>query len=236
MLGASVAIGHTLDTERNGRIGMATYTKRGKRYRIRWRNPGDKNARSHSVPDEQTAREFRAEADRCEARSEPWVPPSHRMQPVEQQDLETLATDWLRDIGRTARAATISAYADSVGRFIEFAGAHIGGVPVLTDLTPETVKAFDASLESRRLTVYTRRSRVAAVKSWAGWIESMHPEVFSTDLFRWALFQRWAGAGSACCQVNATRTVTDGQNLPSLDCTPFASLAPLPGPPAWPVP
>ncbi len=157
---------------------MATYSKRGQKYRVRWRNPGDKNTRSYSIPDEQTAREFSAEASRCEARSEPWVPPPLRMTPVAQQDLEGLATDWLRDIRRTARAATISAYGDSVGRFIEFSGAHLGRVPVLTDLTPTVVKAFDANLESRKLTIYTRRARVAAVKSWAGWIESVHPDVF----------------------------------------------------------
>ena len=157
---------------------MATYGKRGARYRVRWRDPGQANPRSFSVPDEQTAREFAAEASRCEARGEPWIPPPERVAPVARQGLEEVAIAWLDEVKRTRRPSTVSAYADSVGRFIEFATGYLGRAPVLTDLTPEVVRAFDSTQKERGMSAYTRRARYAAVSSWTGWIEAEHPDVF----------------------------------------------------------
>ena len=122
---------------------MATYTKRGNKYRVRWRDPGVKNPRSYSVPDEQTAREFSAEASRCEARGEPWVPPPERVAPVERRTLEDLAITWLGEIKRTVRPATVVAYTDHIGRFVEFSAYYLGRTPLLADLTPEVVRAFN---------------------------------------------------------------------------------------------
>ena len=157
---------------------MATYANRGNRYRVRWRDPGVDNPRSFSVPDEQSAKEFAAEASRCEARGEPWVPPPDRVAPLARQPLVDLAVEWLEEVKRTARPATVMAYADSVTRFIEFAGAQIGRVPVLNDFAPDLVRRWDGVQQEGGLAVHTRRSRYAALSSWAGWLEGMHPDLF----------------------------------------------------------
>lgn len=157
---------------------MATYARRGDRYRVRWRDPGVLNPKSYSVPDEQTAKELAAEASRCEARGEPWVPPPDRIAPLVRRALETLVIEWLGEVRRTARPSTVSAYADSMGRFVEHTAAHLGRVPVLADLTPDAVRRWDAHQIETGKSVFTRRARFAAISSMANWLEAEHPDEF----------------------------------------------------------
>ena len=63
------------------------------------------------MPDEQSAKEFAAEASRCEARGEPWVPPPDRVAPLARRPLVDLAVEWLEEVKRTAsRLRMIESY------------------------------------------------------------------------------------------------------------------------------
>lgn len=157
---------------------MATYAARGDKYRVRWRDPGVGNPRSFSVPDEQSAKEFAGEASRAEARGEPWVPPPDRVAPFSKQPLVDLAVEWLQEIRRTARPATVSAYADSLTRFVQFAQGQLGREPRLDDFVAELVRRWDGHQLQRGLAVFTRRARYAALSSWAGWLEGVRPDLF----------------------------------------------------------
>lgn len=157
---------------------MATYSKRGRGYSVRWRDPGGQNPRRYQVPDLNTAKELAAEAAGCEARGVPWIPPKERVAAVSVQLLDDLAVAWLADKKRTAARATINAYTDNVERFIDFVHARVGCRPTLAHFTRGEVQAFDRAMLDRGLAVSTRRSRVAAVKTWAGWLEAEHPEHF----------------------------------------------------------
>ena len=157
---------------------MANYSRRGKGYSVRWRNPGEKNPRRYQVPDLRTAKALNAEACAHEARGETWVPPKLRVDPATVQSLDDLAISWLVDKRRTATQSTIRAYTDSVERFIDFVGTRTGCSPTLVHFERDHVRAFDASMLARGLSVSTRRARVAAVKAWAGWLEAEYPDDF----------------------------------------------------------
>jgi integrase len=105
---------------------MATIEKRGKRYRVRWRDP-DGNERSRSVPDKKTAREIKTEVERALARRQRWQPSGS----CEQADIEVAMSAYVTDCSRINMASTTRRYACCLEIFRTWLAAREGEGRVL---------------------------------------------------------------------------------------------------------
>lgn len=81
---------------------MASYSKRGDSYTVRWRE-GDVN-RSRAVPDEATAKQLVAEIERVQALGRVWEPQKPRVR----SPLVEVAEDWVRSLSLRLDARTVA--------------------------------------------------------------------------------------------------------------------------------
>ena len=115
---------------------MATIERRGKGYRVRWRDPTGKQ-RSRQMPSRKAAKQLFSEVEEAEALGRVWNPSRHA--PV----LEDAFRDFLSDRARVLKAETLSARALILDLFLGYLRQRTDGAPLHLDvLSRETLSGF----------------------------------------------------------------------------------------------
>jgi integrase len=146
---------------------MATYERRERNgqitYRVRYRDPGDNNAKSITCPDEKTAKVKCGDIERHHLLSpgEPYPRDGRRSDAM----LMDVAAAWLRDLVRLGKAdRTIRVYSYAVEGYVRHvaAGGDVDRVRA-SALSRSSVEAWDAATATAGRGASARRGRLVAV-------------------------------------------------------------------------
>lgn len=148
---------------------MASITPRGKNWRVRWRNPGERIVRSRECPTEAIAKRVQKEILAARALNRPWPAPAPPRDP-EPVYMTTAIKAWLADLARTQRAPRTIARAHAVlVVFVPWLKARTGVDPRVSSLTRSVLEAWDAEQVARGNGQSTRRVAMWAVASVWRW-------------------------------------------------------------------
>ena len=140
---------------------MATITKRGETYLVRWYGiHGDRRARS--CPTKRSAEQLGRTVEEDKSNGRDWEPPRRGA------TLEEVVTAYLKHIARTKRPATLSAYGDFSIQFVSFVGADESASKAFTSRT--ITAYYDHLLERATVRESTRQQYVQMAErvwSWA---------------------------------------------------------------------
>lgn len=142
---------------------MASITRRGGGWRVRWRDP-DGRARSKGVPDRKTAKLVAADIERRVARGLPGEATQQR--PVEAEDAVAAFLDHKRAMGSPRSVKT---YECPILQFVYFARKGRQKF-YLTDMTPELIEDWFIHLSQRASPGHNTRIQYASIIArWWEW-------------------------------------------------------------------
>lgn len=136
---------------------MATITKRGESYLIRWYGQ-DGQRRGHTCPTKQVAKDLVREVEHDAGLGRDWTPRSTGAE--SRPRIEDVAGAYLTARARKLRAATISAASYALGYFVEWLGTT-ERPDDLRSLTASTLDAYYSSMPT--LAEGTRQNRIRTV-------------------------------------------------------------------------
>lgn len=149
---------------------MASVEKRGKGWRVRWRDP-DGSPHSRSCPTAAAARELKRQVEEASSLGRAWGPEVARRDP----ELGELINAWLADLKRIDRAQrTILRAWHAAKAFIEWCGLERIAA-TLGALSFRTLERYDASLAARSLSIASRQTSMWTLGSAWKWGWS-HPD------------------------------------------------------------
>ncbi|MEN0064949.1 MAG: tyrosine-type recombinase/integrase [Myxococcota bacterium] len=144
---------------------MASYTKRGEGWSIRWRDP-DGTSRRRQVPDARTRDTLLREIDAAHALGRRWEPAAVGVD----HSMAAAAVGYLRAVRRRLRPRTVESQARTIADFLDWVGARIRRQHVGVDvLSRKLMLAHYDDMVDRGLALSTAKVRISHLRQFWAW-------------------------------------------------------------------
>jgi len=145
---------------------MASYSKRGGRYQIRWRDPDGTN-RAYTCPDHKTTLKILRQVEEASALGEPWVSPREAQQP----SLIELCDAYIAEGRRLRAAGTAEQRRIAIANFLQFVGASATQWRGLEEMTKARLSGFyDHMVAVRKCSDVYAGEQTRKIEAWWRWL------------------------------------------------------------------
>lgn len=145
---------------------MASYSKRGDRYQIRWRDPDGTN-RAYTCPDLKTTKGIVRQIEEAVALGETWRSPKE----VDPPSLIRLCDEYIAECRRLRAPGTVEQREIAIANFLRFVGADEKHWRGPTELTKARLSGFyDFMVTDRKCSAVYAGESVRKVERWWTWL------------------------------------------------------------------